>query len=477
MSEGLLDISDSFVLTIFGASGDLARLKIFPSIFAVAESGNLPKDYWIIGYARSQFDQDSFRQVFYDSVKAHYEKDFWSDKREQVLNNLLEHVTYFQGQYDDVASYNEYAEYRNQLTNNKFDQEVFYFSLPPTVYIPVVQHVAMIPKLDKAKVKLVMEKPFGTDEHSATQLFHVIGERFNEDQVYLIDHYLGKRSVRSILAMRHNNRLLNLMLKGREVSNIQISALEPFGVENRLGYFDKVGTFRDMLQSHLLQVMALVSMSIPIVRDAKSFRQEKEAILSALHFKAREGNVCLGQYEGYCNDDKEKCNLATSTFGALKLFINRESWYDTPIYLRSGKFVGEGKQTYVSVELKKFGYQSDETSANKVIFELSPEERLHIKLLNEEASGKMEVREIQSSQSIACEVGHCLSDHALLLLEALQGNQMYFLSFGEIIACWKVMDQVMNYTEGNLPERYERNSDGPEGQHDLMGANEEWYGL
>ncbi len=474
MAEEVLVLEEKFVLTIFGASGDLAKLKIFPSIFALAEAGMLPANYWIIGYARSEYDQSSFVDLFRTSVQAYCEKNGgWSEKRSDVLEDLLQQVYYYRGQYDKASSYSGYAEYRNELTNNNFAQELFYFSIPPSVYVPVVQQISDIPDLDKSKVKLVMEKPFGTDEVSATQLFHVIGERFVEDQVYLIDHYLGKPSVRSILAMRHNNRLLNSMFKGKEVANIQITANEPFGVEGRLGYFDKVGTFRDMLQSHLLQVLALVTMSIPVKRDARSLRQEKESILSALCFEPADESVCLGQYEGYCDGVEDTCNLSTATFGALRLTINRESWFEVPIYIRSGKYVGSEKKTNVVVELKKFAFQSSEVPSNKVVFELAPTENIHFHLFNEGDDG-IEPIEVVNSQTIACSMGNCLSDHALLLMEAIQGEQMYFLSFGEIIACWKIMDQVMEYTMNSLPERYQKNSRGPDGQDRLMGEGEVW---
>lgn len=463
-----------FVLTIFGASGDLAKLKIFPSLFDLARTGRLPQTYYIIGYARSARSTETFREEFAAAVRQH-EKENWTKRDEHLLTEMLQHLSYFQGQYDDADSYAEYGTFRTALTEDKYDQEMFYFSVPPQVFAPIIKRIAEIPNLKKERVRLVIEKPFGSDEDSATQLFHLIGERFDDSQIYLLDHYLGKSAVRSILTLRHNNRLLNLMLKGREVANIQISALEPFGVENRLGYFDQVGTMRDMLQSHLLQILSLITMSIPVSFDPQSIRQEKGAILSALKFSPELGNVSIGQYAEYCNSTEMTCSPWTPTFGALRLKIDRESWFGVPIYLRSGKYIGNEKATYISIELKKFAFQGNEFPPNRIVLELGPGQKLHLKLYDEYGHGTSPT-ELATSQSIA--PPDTMGEHAVLILDALRGDQTHFLSFQEIIACWRVMDEVIAYLDHARPERYDHHGDGPASQHALTRQdNTRWYPL
>ena len=459
---------EPLVLTIFGATGDLAKLKIFPSVFELAEQKRLPEGFWLIGYGRSARTNETFREAFAKSIKAKY-AGTWGAHQDEVLAALLPRVSYFQGQYDQVADHAALVEYRNELTGDTHTRELYYYSVPPHVFGPITEALATALGDRKDRARLIIEKPFGSNEATARELFHTIGERFSDDQLYLLDHYLGKRAVRSILPLRHHNRLLNLMLKGAAVSAIYVNALEPFGVEERLGYFDQVGTLRDMVQSHLLQILALCTMSIPVTLKPEAIRKEKAAILSALHFEPNDQSVALGQYAGYCDDGT--CNPFTPTFAALKVMIDRESWFGVPIYLRSGKHVGTEKETYVTVELKKFAFQDRSFPSNRITLELSPEERLGLTLFD--GDGDLTgIGKNVSGHSISCSGDDCLSEHGLLLLDVLKGDQTHFLSFEEIIAAWRVLDRVINYTKEQKPEVYSKGTDGPSRQFGLTNA---WY--
>ena len=470
-------IKEPFIFTMFGASGNLAKLKIFPALFALAEQKRFSKDFWIMGYARTQKSDNAFRADFEVSVRSTY-KGKWTKFQENILNELLERVFYFSGQYNRAGDFEKYQTFLDKRTGGKKMMHVAYFSVPSSVFKSVVKGLASMRKSKNDNIRLILEKPFGDDENSAQKLFRCIVKYFSEEHVYLLDHYLGKKAVRSLIPLRHMNRILNLMLKGREVANIQISAFETIGVKERIGYFDQVGTLKDMIQSHLLQILALSTMSIPIEKTAENIQKEKAAILSALKFVPEEKHVALGQYTGYHQESKLTKNSNTPTYVALKLFINRESWHGVPIFLRTGKKLHE-KHTYITIELKKFRFQGEDQEPNRVIIELSPDEKIHIRLLDEDGVTSR-AGEIGVSKSIACQGDYCLPPHGLLFLDVIRGEKIHFLSFAEILASWKLIDKISKFIEKEkIPvEKYKAGSCGPRSYQNLIeGTGFGWYDL
>jgi glucose-6-phosphate 1-dehydrogenase len=458
----LYKIKNTFVLIIFGASGDLAKLKLFPAIFALMEQNRFPKNFHVVGYSRSEISNEAFRKSFEQSIKQNVK-----GHNPKKLAALLPHLSYFQGQYNKLSDFHALKKYLRKLTGSHNTTKLAYFSVPPVVFKDIIQNLGESKSTPNEDLRLIIEKPFGEDTESARELFHFVARYFHEECVYLLDHYLGKSAVQSILSLRHSNRLLNLMMKGPEVANIQITAAESVGVNKRAGYFDQVGTIKDMVQSHLLQILALLSMSIPISEHYKGLHREKYSILSALKFIESPKNITLGQYQGYKSEDEVPKNSKTETFTALRLFIDRESWYRTPIYIRTGKKLHE-KHTYAVVELKKFGFQPKDEEPNRLIFEMSPDEKLKIKLINR--LGKSAPYEsIDTEDSIACSGDHCLPEHSLLLLDAMRKNRTYFLSFQEIIATWQITDTITKYIDRSKlkPENYKAGSEGPSSQHNL----------
>jgi len=462
-----------FILTIFGASGDLAKLKIFPEFYDVFVQGKFPKKFAIFGYARTEMTREEFQQVFAESVREHVEA-----VDEEKLSKLLEHVYYYSGQYDQLEDFNRFRDYI--LDECKVDctkvPHVAYLSVPPVVFEDVIKNLAEARASQDEDIRLVVEKPFGESKKTAEELFHFVSNYFDEDQFYLLDHYLGKTSVRSILHLRHSNRILAHMMQGSEVANIQITKFEDFGVKHRAGYFDKVGIVEDMMQSHLLQILALVTMSVPVKMDAKSLQQEKYNILSAIDCPCDEKNVVLGQYKSYRKEGGVADDSQTETFAAIRLFLNRQDWYETPIYMRTGKKLNED-HTYVVIELKRFEFQPEDEEPNRVIIELIPEERINITLINKQEDVS-QTQSIVTTDSIACDAEGCLPEHAVLLLDVLNKEKMHFLSFAEIIAQWEVIDQISELVAKHRVhiELYKDGSSGPESQNKLTDADGfAWY--
>jgi glucose-6-phosphate 1-dehydrogenase len=470
----LFSITNPFVFTVFGASGDLAKLKIFPTLYELMLQNRFPKEFYIVGFSRTKLTQVAFRKIFKESI----EKKFGKDVNAKVLNALIKHVYYFSGQYSEIEDFNEFRLFLEKTTKKRKFEHIAYFSVPPVVFKDIVKNLGETRRSKKDDIRLIIEKPFGEDKKSAEELYHFVSQYFTEKQVYLLDHYLGKTSVQSILHLRRSNRILSHMLHGSEIANIQITAFEDIGVGDRIGYFEQVGTVRDMIQSHLLQILALITMNIPNHLDAESVQREKHAVLSAIDCPCDSENIVLGQYKHYSDKEGVPKNTRTETFAAVRLFLDQEDWYKVPIYLRTGKKLHE-KHTYVVVELKKFPFQPKHEEPNRLIIELQPDERIHITLVNLHEDVQQQ-QEITTTDSIACSIEGCLPDHGTLLLEVIKGERLHFLSFHEIISAWTVVDQITSLSQKNKLRlhRYEHGSMGPKAQHTLPKKDGfSWYDI
>lgn len=467
-------LAQPFIFTIFGASGDLAQLKIFPSLYDLMIQRRMPKEFYIIGYARTKKSRKEFQTDFKKSVLKYAQRDV----NKNVLKKLLDHVYYFAGNYDDPKDYDRFKNFIQKMTRAKKLPHVLYFAVPPIAFKDIIKNLGEVKPTPKNDMRLVLEKPFGQNTKSANDLFHYVARYFKEDQIYLLDHYLGKDAVRSILNLRYSNRFLNLLMKGPEIANIQITAFEDIGVESRIGYFDQVGTLKDMIQSHLLQVLALITMSIPITEEVASLHREKVSILSALRFIKSKKNVATGQFESYRKIKGIKKNSKTETFAAVRLFIDRQSWYKVPIYIRTGKKLHE-KHTYIVLELKKFAFQPKHEPPNRIVIELQPEERINIKLVNRVGRTSM-YQDVWTSDTIACEGEGCFTEHGNLLLDVLCGRKMYFLSFPEILATWEITDSIVSFLKNNKisAHKYKDGSKGPTAQDKLTHIDGfEWFDI
>lgn len=465
-------IQEPFNFVLFGASGDLAKLKLFPALYELALQKRFPKEYNLIGYARSELSDESLRDRFRESVEGHIE-----NVNTDVLEELLSHIYYVRGQYDSAEDFDSLADRALELSSGKPRMTMGYSAVPPTVFEPVAEHLSGIRKKLGGPLKLMIEKPFGEDRKSAGDLFQFIMNHYDKEDVYLLDHYLGKPTVQSILPLRYNNTVLNVLLQGKEIANIQVTAVETAGVDERIGFFEEVGIVKDMIQSHLLQVLALLTMSMPIDQKVHSIRREKGNVLSALRYDSSNCGVVLGQYESYKKQKGVAPDSITPTFAALRCFIDLTEWFNVPIYIRTGKKLSH-KHTYVVVEFKKPPFQTGATppDANRMIIELYPDENIQISMVNED--GKADSKQTISASSLACSGDDCLPPYARLILNAFMDNQTSFLSMDEILASWHFVDSIHDCLADNeiKPVEYADGSDGPTEQHALTQENKfTWY--
>ena len=462
-------IDEPFIFQIFGASGHLAMSKIFPALFTLLEQNRVPKDYYIIGYGRSSMSHEELRSQVRSSLE---EKQQFT---ESLLEEFLSHLFYIQGGYDKEEDYHNANRILDELTGKKPMPRVAYFAVPPSAFQDIVRGLGTAPRYAGEDIRLIMEKPFGVDTASATSLFHYISRYFSEDAIYLLDHYLGKSAVQSILHLRYKNRILDILLKSNHISNIQITASEEEGILNRASYFDVAGTMKDMVQSHLLQLLALTIMAIPHTKSPESIHREKGSILSSLHFDQKADRVVSGQYASYLKEPGVRPDSETETFFATRLFVDREDWYRIPIYLRTGKKLSK-KHTYIVVEFQKFAFQGKDEEPNRLIFDLYPNEQLKITFLNQHTSFFNDSFPLTSESSIACMGDDCLPEHARLLLKVIQKDKTYFLSFPEILSAWRLADSLQSVM--GTPELYPDHSDGPQSQHALLERDGfQWFSL
>jgi glucose-6-phosphate 1-dehydrogenase len=441
-------IDDPYIFTLFGASGDLAKLKIFPAFHTLYQKKLLPTDFLFIGYARSAKTHEEFREEFKQSIL---------DKNEGVntesINELLSHVYYFQGQYDSEDDFKKYYQFITELTT--IERQVAYFSVPPIAFKSIIQNLSL--NFDKQKTQLIIEKPFGEDQESAKELYHFVNLHFPEENIYLLDHYLGKNSIRSIIDLRYANRILNKLLSPKEIENIQITATENIGIANRVGYFDQVGIIKDMIQSHLIQILSLITSTLPSEKKTENIHREKAAIISALSFEPSKTNIVIGQYNSYRNEQGIPENSKTETFASVKVKIAHNYWNKIPIYFRTGKKLDQ-KTTNIVIQYKKWDFQDEKEQPNYLLISLQPEEYIQLRLYDYGNSVDLDLH-----QSIACVGDLCLPEHATLLLDVINKNRMNFLSFPEIVASWELIDSIVRYIKDQdlQPELYEDGSIGP----------------
>jgi len=464
-----------FQIIFFGASGDLASLKLFPAVYDLFLQRRFPADFQIIGYGRSKLSDEQFRKLFSDSIEKA------NGKNPPKLSELLEHLFYFSGNYDQVEDFEKLEKFCQKIkTSKQKHDQVAYFSVPPQVFKDLIVNLSKTFKKTNKALKLVVEKPFGTNEKTAHDLVNTLHKYFDKKQFFLLDHYLGKRTVQSILKLRMENNIINQLLKGGLIENIQLTAFEQSDVGQRVGYFDQAGIIRDMLQSHLMQILALITMDIPTSPSRESLQREKAALLAAVRFSGKSADVIVGQFDGYKKLEGVAKNSQTETFAAVKLSIDKREWFNIPIIFRAGKKLKDTK-TKAVIEFKKMPFQKKDCAANKLVFELKPEEKLEIVLFEDARKGSSMTdltSSIQLKKSLACVGDDCLSDYGNLILDVLVDKKDFFLSAEEIISSWKVTDKILAAKKKNKLLVYKSGSNGPKEQNDLALKNKlEWYEL
>ncbi|KAG1471085.1 hypothetical protein G6F56_002325 [Rhizopus delemar] len=474
-------LNDGLTVVVLGASGDLAKKKTFPALFSLYADGFLPKTTEIVGYARSGLEE----KEYHERITSFFEVE--DDGLKKKKDEFLKICKYVQGQYDEDESFEKLDKYVTESEDRrglKGDQRnrLFYVALPPGVYIKVSQGLDKFVRSKEASTLLVIEKPFGKDSESAIELVDEIKKLFKEEEVYRIDHYLGKELAKNIMNIRFSNMIFGPIWNRQYIDTVQITLKEPFGCEGRGGYFDEYGVIRDVIQNHLLQLFSLIAMERPIRHDAESVRDEKVKVLRCVKPVTLD-DCLLGQYTkngdkpSYTEDDTVEDGSLTATFAALVLKIQNERWDGVPFIIKNGKAMDNSKAE-IRIQFKKVpGSLFEDSPRNELVFRVQPDEAIYMKFNNKVPgfSADSMITELDLTYKSRYDNLKIPAAYEILLLDALRGDHSNFVRDDELIAAWDIFTPLLHRIEGEKvkPEPYPYGSRGPEKLNEFV----EKYGV
>jgi len=456
-------VADPCTIVIFGASGDLARRKLIPALFELAECRSLARRFAIIGFGRSEMDDSAFQDSAAEAARRNGDGHAIDGNE---LRSFAQSFAYVAGEYDQP---NAFAKLSHRL--DEFDKErhlggnrLFYLAMPPSVYPKVIAQIQKAglaqPTNGNSWVRIIIEKPFGRDLASARELNRTVLEAFDESQVYRIDHFLGKETVQNLLALRFGNGIFEPLWNRNYVDHVQITAAESLGVEQRAAFYETTGALRDMVQSHVLQLTSLVAIEPPSNFDATAVRNEKLKVLQAIRPYKPETvatNVITGQYApgeidgeevaGYRQEHGVSPDSKTDTFVAAKLLIDNWRWADVPFYIRTGKRMPR-RVTEVAIKFRRAPhllFRGQGVDTNTLVLNIQPEEGISIGFHAKLPGQKMRLTHVAMDFSYRAAFGKReRSAYATLLNDCMRGDATLFDRADGVEAAWAFVDPILN---------------------------------
>ncbi|MER5423545.1 glucose-6-phosphate dehydrogenase [Streptosporangium roseum] len=475
------------VLVLFGVTGDLARKKLLPAIYDLANRGLLPPGFSLVGFARRDWQDQDFAQLTHDAVKEHARTPF----REEVWKQLSEGIFFCPGEFTDDGAFDALAMMLKEIdeTRGTGGNYGFYLSVPPKFFPVVVEQLkrtGLAHGPEGSWRRVVIEKPFGHDLKSAQELNAITSAVFPESSVFRIDHYLGKETVQNILALRFANNLFEPIWNRGYVDHVQITMAEDIGIGGRAGYYDGIGAARDVIQNHLLQLLALVAMEDPTSFEANSLRREKEKVLKAVRLpqdlaeataRGRYGEGWQGgePVVGYTQEDGISPDSITETYAAIKLEIANRRWAGVPFYLRTGKRLSR-RVTEVAVVFQRaphLPFSKDDTEIlgqNALVIRVQPDEGITVRFGSKVPGTAMEVRDVSMDFAYGESFMESSPEaYERLLLDVLIGDPPLFPHQREVELSWKILDPIEDFwaTQGP-PEEYPAGTWGPASADEMM---------
>jgi glucose-6-phosphate 1-dehydrogenase len=478
------------LLVIFGATGDLSRRKLLPSLYNLARDGLLPRGFAVLGAATEELSSDDFRRLAEEAIRH------WSRRQpidEQVLSRLLESVFYQPLDLRDESGYARLGRRLEELDRERETRHwLYYCATPPGIFATIVRNLdaaGLARGSDDRQRRILIEKPFGTNLQSARELNQLVARIFGEERVYRIDHYLAKETVQNILVLRFANSIFEPVWSNHYVDNVQITVAEQLGIEGRAAYYERAGALRDMVQNHLLQLLTLVTLEPPVSYDHQSLRDEKVKVLRAVTpIKAETvdevvvrgqygpGKICGRPVPGYREEPGVVPNSTTETFVALKLSVHNWRWAGVPFYLRTGKRLAK-RASEVRIEFKPpphitFGRQATrDLEPNSITVRIQPDEGVVLRFGAKAPEPGMQIRSVDMDFAYGRSFGRSGADaYEHLLVDGMVGDPTHFIRADEVEAAWTIIDPIEErWATGLSPLfSYPAGSWGPRAAEELL---------
>lgn len=452
-------------LVLFGATGDLAQRKLFPALYELALDGRVPDR--VVGVASRSWDSSDL----VDHARKSIEQFHSEDPDEVVFERLASTLSYISGDYREADTYKEIAK---ELDEG--DMKLFYLAVPPGLFETVVGNLSQSGLARDSRV--VVEKPFGRDLESSRRLNECLLEHFAEDAIFRIDHFLGKEEVLDLLVFRLANSFLEPAWNRHHIDRVEITMAEEFGVEGRGSFYDDVGTIRDVVQNHLLQLVSLIAMEPPVSAEAEAFRDEKVKVLKAIP-PIPNSDIVRGQYHGYTEEEGVEPGSATETFVALRLEIDSWRWAGVPFFIRAGKKLAV-TATEILIEFASpprlffAGADAPQPHPNHLLFRTKPRERVSISAQIKEPGEELVSRPVELAYDYDHETEGARDEaYARLLVDALEGDHRLFARADGVEEAWAIFDEAL--ADPGPIHQYEPASWGPEEADRLIPVSEGWH--
>nr|VDC97665.1 unnamed protein product [Brassica oleracea] len=482
-------------ITVVGASGDLAKKKIFPALFALYYEGCLPEHFTIYGYARSKMTDGELRRMVSKTLTCRIDKRAnCCEKMEEFLKRCFYHT----GQYDSQEHFVALDKKLKEHEGGRLSNRLFYLSIPPNIFVDAVKCASSSASSLSGWTRVIVEKPFGRDSKTSAALTNSLKHYLEEDQIFRIDHYLGKELVENLSVLRFSNLIFEPLWSRQYIQNVQFIFSEDFGTEGRGGYFDHYGIIRDIMQNHLLQILALFAMETPVSLDAEDIRNEKVKVLRSMRPIQLE-DVVIGQYKGtakggvtypgYTDDTTVPKDSLTPTFAAAALFIDNARWDGVPFLMKAGKAL-HTRSAEIRVQFRHVpgnlynrnsgGTNLDRTT-NELVIRVQPDEGIYLKINNKVPGLGMRLDQSHLNLLYSARYSKEIPDaYERLLLDAIEGERRLFIRSDELDAAWALFTPLLKEVEEKkmIPEFYPYGSRGPVGAHYLAAKhNVQWGDL
>jgi glucose-6-phosphate 1-dehydrogenase len=469
-------------VVIFGASGDLTKRKLIPALYSLAYNGFLPAEFGVVGVARTPMTGEEFRARMCEAVREHGRDEFREDVWERLAGGMSYLATEFTnegGEAEVVARLTELDESRGTQGNR-----VYYLAIPPSAMEATVVQIGK-GRSPTGWTRLIVEKPFGHDAPSARELNALLRRHFDEREIYRIDHYLGKETVQNMLVLRFGNGIFEPIWNRQMVDHVQITVAESLGIEGRAAFYEQAGAIRDIVQNHLLQLVALTAMEPPIDFTADSVRNEKVKVLKAIHTPGPK-HVVRGQYgpgfvegveePGYRQEDGVAPDSTTETFVAMKLYVDNWRWADTPFYVRTGKRLPR-RETTIAIQFKRAPHppfeidSADSLRPNVLLLHIQPGEGISLTMSAKVPGQGMTIRPVHMDFSYGGAFRTGLPEaYERLILDCMLGDATLFTRADEVEEQWELVDAVVAGWRRDRPAfpNYAAGTWGPAASDELL---------